>query len=406
MDATAPCGPTIGDVVTAQLAAKGLTVELLARLTSTDAHRLRSIADDVVDATFAELAELSRYLGVDLEAYDPDEDAAPAPLPEITTLLKASEDFLRPDSWPIVVETAEVARAVVELEGLLGLPSRFEALHRTFQVDGRFGTPVWRDGRRLAQDLRAQLGLGNEPIPSMRALCERLHITVIETVDLPEWVNAMCLADPHHGPAVVLNLLGRNDAPLPRRYTLAHELCHVLYDRHEREPLRKLDRDSAVYDREKPDVEVRADAFAVHLLAPEAAVAHLWRELEGRGTPVGTRLRAMVERFGISISAARSHALNLGLLDRTQWGRVGSVDAATPAAFEHAEEVRTSAPAFESVPVHRRGKLLELALAAHDRGLIGTSRVLELLQTTGEAYEQQRGTWWAALAQAGGASAQ
>ncbi|MFT3775847.1 MAG: ImmA/IrrE family metallo-endopeptidase [Minicystis sp.] len=359
---------------------------LLAKAANLPEARLRAIESDSEAPTFDELRGISRILGIDLATFDPDEGGAPEKLPSVTTLMKSAGRFIPPTQWRIVADAAEVAREIVTLEELLGRTSRFDRLCGRFSPDGRFGERIWEDGRRLAERVRNHTA---DSIPSMLKRCEELGIAVIETW-LPQGISALCLVDRDHGPTIVINLAGHNESAFVRRFTLAHEICHILFDRHELEPLQKFDRYGEEYD--KPDVEKRADAFAIHLLAPEGPFKSHWKQME-RFLPVEAILRKLMERFGVGFQATRSHAIHLGLLLEEDGRRLSTVETAPTDSLVKSELDTTANELFAPIPRERRGSLLRLTLEALDRGLLGRSKALELLAVTGDAFDDRSDVW-------------
>ena len=80
-----------------------------------------------------------------------------------------------------------------------------------------------------------------------------------------------------HGPAVLLNRLGRHGKGRGRRATLAHELCHLLLDRTGALPLAEV-----LGGRVDSSVEARARAFAAELLVPRSAAGEAFLEADPR----------------------------------------------------------------------------------------------------------------------------
>ncbi|MBI5514047.1 MAG: ImmA/IrrE family metallo-endopeptidase [Deltaproteobacteria bacterium] len=385
---------SLGASLRARREALNLDLSSLAVATGLGEHRLAALEAGREEPAVGELRELSRYLFADLVGFDPEEEPEPRPRPQVRTLLRAAERVLPPRTWPAVVEAAEVASAVVELEGWRGLPSRWDRLRRRFAPDARVGDPAWRDGERLAELVRRELKLGDQAIPSMFTLCEALGVAIIETW-LPEQVSALCLADASHGPAVVLNRAGRNEDPLVRRFSLAHELCHVLFDRHELNGIQDFDRYPTFRDlRDKPPVEQRADAFSAHLLAPTGAFRACWgASLEDdRG-----RVAAMSRAFGLSYVAAWYHTITARCLPTGSAPGSGEFRCDARECFAAAERAVTDNSLFEDVSLVRRGPLLQHTLRALEEGVITRSRALELLDLEGEVLDAHHSTWLAAL---------
>ncbi len=79
-------------------------------------------------------------------------------------------------------------------------------------------------------------------------------------------ILAACVGSPQFAPLIAVNL-ACDDArgPSGRRITLAHELCHLLFDRSRLRSFARFEGGAADSDRL---MEMRANAFAVELLAP------------------------------------------------------------------------------------------------------------------------------------------
>ena len=105
----------------------------------------------------------------------------------------------------------------------------------------------------------------------------------------------------------------------PRRFTLAHELAHWLYDAGRPEQLSLLPRDQReeifCYHRDSPSLhddlrirEINANKLAAHLLLPEDLVRNEWRD--------GTQddLRETAARWDVSQTALRIRLQDLGLI--------------------------------------------------------------------------------------------
>lgn len=354
--------------------------------------RVATIEADRGDGTLHELGQLSKVLGYDLAGWDPEEEAVPRPFPTVQTLFKSADRTLPVDQWPRVLEIAEVAREIVTLERLLDLPDRMEQLRRTWSPDAAIGDPPWKDGQRLAQRLRtwSRLQNGVGYCESVREVCERLGVSVIESV-LPDGIDALCFADDTHGPVIVVDVSDDSVHVLMYRFRLAHELCHVLFDRFALDPLQRFDRFLPGDD--KPPIERRADAFAIHFLAPEEPFRSLWSELLSTGAEPEVCVRACMERFGTSFQATRAHARHLNLLSMDDVASLSYVDPTPPQRFVAIERDPTSDKAFSPLHRERRGRLLLLTLSALFRGLISRSRALELLRVDSDVFAHRGDDW-------------
>jgi len=388
-------GESMGKRVMLEREALRLSAAEFAALAGVTERRLHAIETDQEGARLHELGVFSRFFGVDLAGWDPDEEEEPRPLPGVTTLLKSAEGFIAREDWSNVMDIAEVARDITLLERCLGLPDRMETLRRRWQPDGRIGDPAWPDGQRLAQSLHADATLleGGRFPESVRGLCERLGIVVIESF-LPEGVDALCFADDHHGPAIVVDV----SVPVQvLRFRIAHEVCHVLFDRPALEPLQHFDRFDRRRGKDKAPVEQRADAFAIHLLAPEPAVRRCWQESSDHNRSPAGRVRDAMERFGVSFQAMYAHANNLGLLSSEEARALSSVGGRALTRYEELEREPTADDLFAPLARERRGRLLGLTLLALSKKAITTSRALELLAIDGNTLGRARGAWADAL---------
>ena len=155
-------------------------------------------------------------------------------------------------------------------------------------------------GYDLAEQAREHLGLGDEPVPSMRSLVEdNLGIPVIQARLRNEIAGATVAVtdeDGHECRGIVLNTVGQNQNVWVRRATLAHEVGHLLYDPEDR--LEGIRVDTYETNDVNPEsgstdyVEQRANAFAIAFLAPLGAVRRV------APTPIS----------GESISKAMAHS--------------------------------------------------------------------------------------------------
>lgn len=175
--------------------------------------------------------------------------------------------------------------------------------------------------KKLATRLRDALGLGDAPIPSMVALV-RDHLRVEVRVTRAMWGQidgASYASDAARG--VLVNLRER---PRPRsiRMTLAHELCHVLFDGDFAGAVhggmlafspRGKELSGANGGSSSPAQaflwrERRANAFAAYLIAPPRGVKALVGALP---PPTIHTIHRVAEHFGLSHRAALNVTANV-----------------------------------------------------------------------------------------------
>ncbi|WP_420610625.1 ImmA/IrrE family metallo-endopeptidase [Candidatus Poriferisodalis sp.] len=171
--------------------------------------------------------------------------------------------------------------------------------------------PPWQQGYDLADDLLDELG--NDLTASSSILNAWLadwRVRVGEiTLDDPE-LRAVSFVSAHHAPSIYVNQ-SHWSAPLPhaRRFTLAHELCHLLHDRSVGTNLAVASGPWAPLS-----IEQRANAFAAWLLMPpgrlNSAIAWIDSPIN---TPEG--LGAVAAELEVSKLALLEHLGNLGFLN-------------------------------------------------------------------------------------------
>ena len=166
-------------------------------------------------------------------------------------------------------EAASTIRSQIQLQRWLQKPE----LTGKFEPSFDYGPPAWRAGYYLAERARKLLGMGREPIDSMRDLVERrLGIPVIQ-VELPKTIAGATISS-HGRRGIVLNIKGANSQVWIRRATLAHELAHILFDPEKQLSNVRVDSYDEVArnardDTRIPDpIEQRANAFSIEFLAP------------------------------------------------------------------------------------------------------------------------------------------
>ena len=146
-----------------------------------------------------------------------------------------------------------------------------------------------QQGERVAQEERGRLGLGLTSLPDTVELLERQEVRTAQ-VALPEDISGLTLVAPTVGFLIVAN---REHHVLRRRFSYAHEYCHVLVDSSQRGLIsRSQDRDNLR--------EVRANAFAASFLMPTEAV-HQFIQASGKGRP--SRMEAHVFDEGAPVRA-------------------------------------------------------------------------------------------------------
>jgi Zn-dependent peptidase ImmA (M78 family) len=253
-----------------------------------------------------EYERVARVLGLDERAI------SFRPMPEgnerVAVRLRSLADdrpSLSPSTVANLAEAAWVAMTQIRLEEHLGLGSP-EISFKPSSDYGYRGRPAYRAGYELADEVREALSLGDAPIPSMRELAEEtLRIPVIQA-RLNDSIAGATIESASRR-AIVLNLEGMNADAMVRRSTVAHELCHLLFDPSQQLDDLRVDEYSELDQRadERTDpVEQRANAFAVQLLAPRDAAVDRYRSAGG------DLFTAVLDHFGLSFTAGRYQVWN------------------------------------------------------------------------------------------------
>lgn len=364
------------DVATALRRARatlGLDLDVLAEAARVEPGILDAYERGTPDVPGDVLWRLSNLLGVPIE--DIDSEAVLQRHLEVMAVRFRANQRAVPDRVRLAVaRAASAARDFVALEDIAGRPSRYEGLVEQWARSGPLPRrDIWKSGRDLATEVRARLECAGA-IGSMLDLVEKRLGALVLWQKLPVDVAGYAFCDEIHGPAVVLNVNGRNQNELVRRFTLAHEACHVLFDRHDLAALSRFDAYDDLYaysDDTRDPHEIRANAFAIHLLAPERLFHEAWNREHGD-------VRRVMLAFGISYEAARAHLGNYGLLPFAE--RVTPVPTSPSDEWKAAERSELWYPAFDDVPIERRHAIARLAFDLWVKSKITTSRLREALR--------------------------
>jgi hypothetical protein len=223
-------------------------------------------------------------------------------------------------------------------------------------------------GKRTALHVRDLLGVGDQPLDDLVSLVEAFGFAVSH-IALPDGVHGLNVRQESDGETrrvIIVNCAG--DYWTRQRFTLAHELCHGVYD----------DPGQVIIDEiEVPDTlpELRAESFARHLLLTERA---LQREFdEGRGQPPAVFIARMMITYGISRTALLNAMVHDHLVSPDQVASLRNVSVAA---------LMDSAGLTDAwVELSRRQHepsgsplLASRALIAYREGLIARERVAEL----------------------------
>jgi len=177
------------------------------------------------------------------------------------------------------------------------------------QVDAVY-EEAWRDGYELAERVHAELAFDTAARIDIAGTIDRLKIRR-KSIELSDRdVRGISLTSPVHRPTIVVNArFANNRREDVHRFTLAHELCHVLFDQDFEHELAMASGPWA-----PAAIEQRANAFAAMFLMPRDLV----RQAIAKATEAPDSLDGVVQlsrSMGTSISTTIDHLFNLNQID-------------------------------------------------------------------------------------------
>lgn len=175
------------------------------------------------------------------------------------------------------------------------------------------------DGYAFARDFLEQMGLpGDRAWIDVRGIAAGLGIEVVEEALETDGIRGVAVAGQGFAPTILLNRTSPfNLNEFGKRYTLAHELCHILHDRSR---ARRVTHVSGPWV--EPGIERRANAFAAYLLMPRALLVKGWQpQFEASRN----EFVALAAGLRVNESALTEHLYNLGLIDELARERLRAV---------------------------------------------------------------------------------
>lgn len=228
-------------------------------------------------------------------------------------------------------------------------------------------------GSTTARRLRAYLGIqASAPVGDLAELIESLgHPT--ESRALPEGVHGMSVREKREADARWIVVINSSDWWSRQRYTMAHELCHVLYD----------DEGQVIVERAElgdRTVEWRADSFARHLLLPDEALRVRKKDAPSvRTTKDAARFVAdLMLTYGVSrdvvlIAIEEQQLLAAPLLEACRESTVSWIMSTAGRASEWQEYVQMRDQPIASA------RLTSSILDAYARELVGLQVVADVI---------------------------
>ncbi len=178
----------------------------------------------------------------------------------------------------------------------------------------------YEEGYDLALDLLDTLDLpgGQAQRIDVARLLHDLGISISPVEMEDDGLRGVALAGPDLRPTVLVNTCHpMNQRESGYRFTLAHELCHVLHDRGY---ARRVSLVSGPWA--PPGVERRANAFAAMLLMPPELVNRLVADLSSPDLAGVDAIEKLARRMGTGFLATLEHLTNIGKLNDGERERV------------------------------------------------------------------------------------
>ncbi|XVU22850.1 ImmA/IrrE family metallo-endopeptidase [Actinoplanes sp. CA-054009] len=218
--------------------------------------------------------------------------------------------------------------------------------------------------QQLAEAFRAMHGLGVGPVKDMYELLHVAKGIDVISMSVPETEHGLSMCDPDSGRVVIA--VATTPHPMRQRSSIAHELGHVLGgDLEQAEPLTPGDRSPA---------EIRADAFARHLLLPLDAIHRRFGAGRAAASVSLADLSDLVQEFEVSASIAAIQLRTLKLVDTdtcTAWSARSVANLAT--TFGWGSQYRALA-ADSSLPRAPQA-LMARAVEGYHRGILGINEL-------------------------------
>jgi len=350
----------------------GYQIASAARYAGISVERLNEI-ENGAEPSFYEIEELSRIYGIDSETLD--QAQIDLKVGDGVTVLASQEEFEDLDDAIRlrVVEAANAAKDLATLRAMIDAQVSGSVTQSDFPTAAKLPEP-WAQGAEIAKLLRAELALGASEITSMRDIVINgfPEISLLYARLGREGPAGVTFADELRGLCIVINLEGKNTNPCVRRFSIAHELCHILYDWNRTEPLAVV---SGYLEKLGREREQRANSFAVRFLCPESNLMDLQDPLD--------LVRNLTEQFGIHYGAARLYVLNV-LGEKLPIQPPPNLrDFSVHPRWTTAEEpIGIDGFPLHSVPPQRRTLVAEFAGSLYSQGQISRDRFAELLGVT------------------------
>lgn len=211
---------------------------------------------------------------------------------------------------PFIEKLEQLCENFLELEQMAG-----SGMRRYLEPYDISGVSPERAAEDVAGTERNRLGLGDGPIPNLRAVLENDAGLRIFYLLLPNRVAAMFGHTEELGGCMAIN---RNHPPEKRRLSAAHEYGHFI-TRRDRAEITVLNRYQRV-----PEHERFADAFSYAFLMPTAGVSRRFNEMRRArgGKATVADICQLAHLYFVSVEAMFRRIEHLRLIPSGTWDRL------------------------------------------------------------------------------------
>ncbi len=164
----------------------------------------------------------------------------------------------------VLQQAMALGREITSLERLLGVERDPSALPVYQHQPPQTKWEAVQQGERIAGEERRRIGLGNSPLQNVAEVLDGQGVRTAQ-LGLPEDVSGLTLFDLEAGAFVVVNNALPSHSRVRRRFSCAHEYCHVLLDRDQKGTISRASERHSL-------MEVRANAFAAGFLMPRTGI--------------------------------------------------------------------------------------------------------------------------------------
>ncbi|MBF0949989.1 MAG: ImmA/IrrE family metallo-endopeptidase [Actinomyces sp.] len=228
------------------------------------------------------------------------------------------------------------------------------------------------EGKEAAENFRLQHKLENQPLGDLIALIEQTTGHDVAVLDVDRDEHGLTMTDPARN--VTFIGIARTRNPMRQRSTLAHELAHVLFK----------DRQSTNNLGARSHAEIRADAFARHLLTPEKGLTQF---LGNKKELSDSDLSSVVQHFLVSPALATIVIHSTGYISdstKKRWMQISTPQLATRFGWNDQYQALQNSSDCPRPPQ----RLLARAIEGYTEGVVSLQTLATLRDTTIEVVQE------------------